>query len=427
MGRLSVGESAGLNYGWIVNRPDGQRIETGLTAFGAHDGLTHPPVQLLTAPAVYGFDGGVPGTLPLWRDPGYWHEGAVHRFDPARQAQAVWRTTGSGPAGARLGPVPRRPRGARRRRPPDGSAPGAGRCSSWRWPSCRSACTSRSTSSIATSAPSSSCCWPRAFAAIRLPDTPGARRLTGAVVTAVFVAQVTPVAAMVAYDAAHEVKGLVRGDPLIHRHWQIARGLQEPRPSTRRPRRGGRRLLHGGLGAPGASARDRGRRDGRRVGADRRRGCSTRCGAGRGPACVRWWPRAARWTMPDGPGSATGTRGRAWSPAWRRGRRRPGCGDAHRARRPRAAGGRAHRDPAATASRCCAPPSARGLSVHRLRRPRHAARAAAARCDAVGPRRRVDAVVGSGHAAARARGATAPTCSCRRTTSARWSRRARRW
>jgi hypothetical protein len=65
-----------------------------------------------------------------------------------------------------------------------------------------------------------------AFAAIRLPDTPGARRLTGAVVTAVFVAQVTPVAAMVAYDAAHEVKGLVRSDPLIHRHWEIARGLQ---------------------------------------------------------------------------------------------------------------------------------------------------------------------------------------------------------
>src|SRR4030095_4573094 len=45
-------------------------------------------------------------------------------------------------------------------------------------------------------------------------------------VTAVFVAQVTPMAAMVAYDAAHEVKGLVRGDPLIHRHWEIARGLQ---------------------------------------------------------------------------------------------------------------------------------------------------------------------------------------------------------
>src|SRR5258705_3509123 len=66
-----------------------------------------------------------------------------------------------------------------------------------------------------------------AFAAVRGPDTPGARRLTAAVVIAVFVAQVTPVVATIAYDTAHEVKGLVRADPLIHRHWQIARGLQE--------------------------------------------------------------------------------------------------------------------------------------------------------------------------------------------------------
>jgi hypothetical protein len=65
-----------------------------------------------------------------------------------------------------------------------------------------------------------------AFAALRVPDAPGARRLTATVVCFVFVAQVLPVAAMVAYDAAHEVKGLVRGDPLIHRHWEIARGLQ---------------------------------------------------------------------------------------------------------------------------------------------------------------------------------------------------------
>src|SRR4030095_6987388 len=35
MGRLSVGESAGLNYGWIVNRPEGQRIEHGFLGGGA--------------------------------------------------------------------------------------------------------------------------------------------------------------------------------------------------------------------------------------------------------------------------------------------------------------------------------------------------------------------------------------------------------
>jgi hypothetical protein len=226
MGRLSVGESAGLNYGWIVNRPDGQRIETGLRAFGAPDGLTHPPVQLLPAPAVYGFDGGVSGTLPLWRDPGYWHEGAVHRFDPARQAQAVVANL------RRLGRLAL------------GWAPclvgltvlavaARGRVRAWRWPLYVMALAAvplamyvaihieyRYIGAFVILLLAG------AFAAIRLPDTPRGRRLTAAVVTAVFVAQVTPVAAMVAYDAAHEVKGLVRGDPLIHRHWEIARGLQ---------------------------------------------------------------------------------------------------------------------------------------------------------------------------------------------------------
>jgi hypothetical protein len=226
MGRLSVGESAGLNYGWIVNRPDGQRIETGLTAFGAPDGSTHPPIQLLASPAVYEFDRGVPGTLPLWRDPGYWHEGAVHRFDPARQAHAVVANLQT------LG------------RLAIGWAPclgglavlvvaAGGRVRAWRWPLFVLALAVvplgmyvaihieyRYIGAFVVLLLAG------AFAAIRLPDTPRARQITAAVVTAVFVAQVTPVAAMVAYDAAHEVKGLVRGDPLIHRHWEIARGLQ---------------------------------------------------------------------------------------------------------------------------------------------------------------------------------------------------------
>src|SRR4029453_10011425 len=67
----------------------GRGAGTGVGGRGAPAGLTHPPIQLLAAPAVYEFDRGVPGTLPLWRDPGFWHEGAVHRFDPARQAHAV--------------------------------------------------------------------------------------------------------------------------------------------------------------------------------------------------------------------------------------------------------------------------------------------------------------------------------------------------
>jgi hypothetical protein len=226
LGRLSVGESAGLNYGWIVNRPEGQRIETGLTAFGAHEGLAHPPVQLLAAPAVYEFDGGVPGTLPLWRDPGYWHEGAATHFSLSRQARAVLANL------QRLG------------RLAIGWAPcllglavlavvGRRHVRAWRWPLFVLALAGvplamyvaihieyRYIGALVV------LLLMAAFAAMRGPDTQQARRLTAAVVTVVFVAQVTPVAATIAYDTAHEVKGLIRLDPLIHRHWQIARGLQ---------------------------------------------------------------------------------------------------------------------------------------------------------------------------------------------------------
>ena len=226
-GRLNVGASAGLNYGWIVNRPAGQRIETGLTAFGAHEGLAHPPVLLLAAPAVYEFDGGVPGTVPLWRDPGYWHEGAVQRFSVSRQADAVRANLGRlgrlaidwAPCLLGLAVLAVAFRGQMR---------------AWRWPLF---------AVVLAAAPLGMyiaihieyryigafviLLLASAFVALRGPDTPRARRLTVAVVTVVFVAQVAPVAASVVYDTAHEVKGLLRGDPLIHRHWQIARSLQE--------------------------------------------------------------------------------------------------------------------------------------------------------------------------------------------------------
>jgi hypothetical protein len=226
-GRLSVGASAGLNYGWIVNRPAGQPIEAGLTAFGAHEGLAHPPVQLLTVPAVYEFDGGVPGTVPLWRDPGYWHEGAVQRFSVWRQADAVRGNL------ARLG------------RLAVGWAPcllalgvlaitGRRQLRTWRWPLFAVVLAAvplamyvaihieyRYIGALVILLLAS------AFVALRGPNTPRARRWTAAVVTVAFVAQVAPVAATVAYDAAHEVKGLLRGDPFIHRHWQIARSLRE--------------------------------------------------------------------------------------------------------------------------------------------------------------------------------------------------------
>ena len=79
-----------------------------------------------------------------------------------------------------------------------------------------------------------------AFAAMRGPDTQQARRLTAAVVTVVFVAQVTPVAATIAYDTAHEVKGLVRrrsADPPSLADRARPAGA---RPSAGRSRGGGR-------------------------------------------------------------------------------------------------------------------------------------------------------------------------------------------
>ena len=131
LGRLSVGESAGLNYGWIVNRPEGQRIETGLTAFGAHEGLAHPPVQLLAAPAVYEFDGGVPGTAAALARSGLLARGRRHALQPvaasargARQpcsASVGWPSAGRRACSA--SPCwPSRSAGT--------CAPGDGRCSS---------------------------------------------------------------------------------------------------------------------------------------------------------------------------------------------------------------------------------------------------------------------------------------------------------
>jgi hypothetical protein len=129
------------------------------------------------------------------------------------------------------------------------------------------------------------------------------------------------------------VKGLVRADPLIHRHWQIARGLQGS-ASARRSRRGGRDFFT----AAARLARLRVTAAVEPAGVARTAGAGARLDGALAGAGVRAIvAEADRSTTATGRGSATGTRGRGSSrarPRAPRRPRRPGSGDAHRARRP---------------------------------------------------------------------------------------------
>ncbi len=49
----------------------------------------HPTRRLLADPAVFEFDGPLPGTYPFWFDPSYWYEGVQARISWRKQAQAI--------------------------------------------------------------------------------------------------------------------------------------------------------------------------------------------------------------------------------------------------------------------------------------------------------------------------------------------------
>jgi hypothetical protein len=86
-GRLTFGDSGGLNYAWMVD---------GVTEFvhwqGGPPGAgtpVHPTRKLLNIPAVYEFATPIKGTYPAWYDPSYWYEGVTPHFDLRGQIRAL--------------------------------------------------------------------------------------------------------------------------------------------------------------------------------------------------------------------------------------------------------------------------------------------------------------------------------------------------
>jgi hypothetical protein len=88
-GRLTLGDSAALNYAMYVDHAPlwvhwhGQPPGTGIPA--------HPMRQLSSDPALYEFARPVPGSYPLWYDPSYWYEGIKPHFLLRGEAWALFR------------------------------------------------------------------------------------------------------------------------------------------------------------------------------------------------------------------------------------------------------------------------------------------------------------------------------------------------
>ena len=87
--RLTIGDSARLNYAWYVN---------GTTRFihwqGGPDSSgtpAHATRKIFNAPAVYEFSGAPGISYPPWYDPTYWYEGVRPHFSLRQQVAAIWR------------------------------------------------------------------------------------------------------------------------------------------------------------------------------------------------------------------------------------------------------------------------------------------------------------------------------------------------
>jgi hypothetical protein len=100
--RLTIGDTARLNYAWHVNRTtpfihwQGDAAgtsgrATGTPAQGATGTPAHPTRKLFDSPAVYEFGTPVAGTYPPWYDPTYWYEGVRTRLSVVGQLKAVAR------------------------------------------------------------------------------------------------------------------------------------------------------------------------------------------------------------------------------------------------------------------------------------------------------------------------------------------------
>lgn len=87
--RLTIGDTARLNYAWHVNQItpfihwQGEPAGSGTPA--------HATRKLFDSPALYEFGSPVGGTYPPWDDPTYWYEGVQPRVSLRQQFKAVAR------------------------------------------------------------------------------------------------------------------------------------------------------------------------------------------------------------------------------------------------------------------------------------------------------------------------------------------------
>jgi hypothetical protein len=84
--RLTIGDSARLNYAWYVN---GVEPFTHWQGGGVGGRPLHPTRHVFTAPDVYEFAAPVGGTYPPWYDPTYWYAGVVTHFSLRQQLRAI--------------------------------------------------------------------------------------------------------------------------------------------------------------------------------------------------------------------------------------------------------------------------------------------------------------------------------------------------
>jgi hypothetical protein len=88
-GRLTYGESSGLNQAWLVNHADRFNPVADLTVYQSGTALAHftHPGELLSKSPFIAYYGGPHsyGSTPQWTEPAYWSDGLKPRF--------VWRQT----------------------------------------------------------------------------------------------------------------------------------------------------------------------------------------------------------------------------------------------------------------------------------------------------------------------------------------------
>jgi hypothetical protein len=77
-GRLTFGDSGGLNYLYHINRIPYVHWQGEPPGNGTPE---HPTRKIYDLPAIYEFKTPIGGTYPPWHDPVYWNEGAVPHFD----------------------------------------------------------------------------------------------------------------------------------------------------------------------------------------------------------------------------------------------------------------------------------------------------------------------------------------------------------